>query len=544
MQTTQFSQQYLIEIWSELIEFLMQHPDKLMENQLSSWQSHSKLYQEFMHDSEETSDKRFRDEIWRKNLIFDFIRRSYLLTSQHVDNLSAALHLNDEKQAKKFRFFSRQFIDSLAPSNFIHTNPEILHSLLETNGDNLINGFKQLQEDLQQGKSIFLNHADLNAFTLGENIACTSGSVIYQNDLMQLIQYTPVTEKIYQYPLLIIPPWVNKYYILDLQPDNSLTKWLVDQGHVVFMISWVNPHELHRNKEFIDYMLEGPLVATKIIRSVMKTRKINLLGYCVGGTLLACLLAYLHKKGKAKMIQSATFLTTLLDFSEPGELGVFMDEKQICLLEKHMQEQGYVDGKLLASIFNILRANDLIWTSFVNHYLKGQKPKPFDLLYWNADSTNVPEKVHRYYLRNMYLNNLLVKPNALKFKRTPLDLNQITTPSYFLAAEDDHIIPWQSSFQSQMKLNCPSKFVLTASGHVAGVVNPPNKHKYGYWVNSQKTFTPENFLATAAYYPGSWWSDWIEWLTRYSGGKMNSNKLVPIEAIEEAPGSYVKVRFN
>ena len=380
MTDAHFTSQYLIETWSELVDYLIEHPDKLMGSQLSDWQPYADLYQELAKHSplQEKSDKRFRDDYWQRNVIFDFIRRSYLLLSQHVDHLSHTIEFHDEKTAKKFRFFSRQFINSISPSNFIHTNPEVMAKIVETNGYNLINGFKKMQEDVQQGKDIFLlNNTDLSAFTLGKNIACTPGKIIYQNDLMQLIQYTPTTEKVYRYPLLMVPPWVNKYYILDLQPDNSFVKWLVDQGYVVFIISWVNPDARHRNKKFIDYMLEGPLAASKIIRTIMKTRKINVVGYCVGGTLLGCMLAYLHKKGKSQLVQSATFLTTLLDFSEPGELGVFMDEKQISLLEKRMHQKGYIDGKILASIFNALRANDLVWASFVNHYLKWQSPKPF-----------------------------------------------------------------------------------------------------------------------------------------------------------------------
>lgn len=546
---TQFTSRYLVETWSELAEFLSQHPDKLMGSQLSYWQSYIKLCQDLTNNDvlqNENNDNRFHDENWKKNLVFDFIRRSYLLLSQHVDDLSKQIDFNDEKVSKKFRFFSRQLIDSISPSNFINTNPEIITKIFETSGFNLLDGFKRLHEDLQQGKDIFLlKNTDLDSFTLGKNIACTTGKIIYQNDLMQLIQYTPITEKIYQYPLLIIPPWINKYYIFDLQRENSLVRWLLDQGIAVFMISWVNPNSKHRNKQFSDYMFEGPLAAISIICKIMKIRKINLLGYCIGGTLLGCMLAYLHKKSKSKLIYSATFLTTLFDFSEPGELGVFIDEKQINLLETEMHKRGYLHGKILASIFNALRANDLIWTSFVNNYLKGQKPKPFDLLYWNADSTNVPEKAHRYYLRNMYLNNLLVQADALKFKRTPLDLSQITTPSYFLAAQDDHIIPWKSAYQSQLKLDCLVKFVLTESGHVAGVVNPPSNQKYGYWTNSERTLTAEQFLASATYHAGSWWCDWVEWLQKYSGKKIWVTKLgFNNSTIEDAPGSYVKIRLE
>ena len=544
-----FTSRYLAETWVELVEFLLQHPDTLIRSQLSYREAYFKLYQELIGKEalpNENFDKRFRDEEWNKSLLFDFIRRSYLLLSQHVDNLFDEIDFNDEKTREKFRFTLNHFISSISPSNFINTNPEVISKIAETNGFSLMSGFRQLQADLQQGKDIFhLANTDLDSFTLGGNIACTPGKIILQNDLMQLIQYTPITETVYQFPLLIIPPWVNKYYILDLQPENSLVKWLVDQGFMVFIISWVNPSGKHRDKKFVDYMTDGPLAALKVINKIVKTKKINLLGYCIGGTLLGCMLAYLHKKAASQFIQSATFLTTLFDFSKPGELGVFIDEKQISLLEKHMKKKGYIDGKILTSIFNALRANDLVWFAFVNNYLKGQKPKPFDLLYWNADSTNIPEQAHKYYLRNMYLNNQLIQADALKFKRVALDLSQIATPSYFLAARDDHIIPWKSSFESQFKLNSTVKFVLTSSGHVAGVINPPIKQKYGYWTNDHGEQDAEKFLASATYHVGSWWSDWVEWLKNYSGKQVLVKQLdLSASSIEAAPGSYVKVRLT
>lgn len=547
-----FTTNFLIETWAELTEYLLQHPENLANSQLSYWQSYLSLCQQLSNDSElkkenkDHFDRRFQHGDWQKNLIFNFIKRSYLLLSQHVDNLANDIDLKNHKIAKKFRFYTQQFIDSISPTNFINTNPEVLSKILETNGANLIEGFRQFQEDLKQGRDLLhIKMADQDSFALGENIACTSGKVIYQNNLMQLIQYTATMKKIYQYPLLIIPPWINKYYILDLQQENSLIKWLVDQGFSVFLISWVNPTLEHKEKEFSDYMFEGPLAALKIINQITGSSRANILGYCIGGTLLGCLLGYLEEK-KEQSILSATFLTTLFDFSEPGELGTFIDEKQIGLLEEYMKKKGYLDGKLLASVFNALRANDLIWSSFVNNYLKGQKPKPFDLLCWNSDSTNIPERVHSFYLRNMYLHNRLIQPGMIKIGDVPLDLSKITTPSYFLAAQDDHIVPWKSCYQSQKILNGPVKFVLAGSGHVAGVINPPHRKKYGYWTNNRKPKDAEKFLATSAFHEGSWWNDWGQWLKKHSG-KLTSPDSLDCnisEVLENAPGSYVKVTLS
>lgn len=550
---TNFTAHYLIEAWSELAEYLLQHPEKLVSSQLKYWQSYLNLCQELSNNTEPSKDndvyfdKRFQYIDWQNNLIFNFIKCTYLLLSQHVDNLANDLDDKNEKIVKKFRFFTRQFIDSIAPTNFVNTNPEVLSKTLETNGTNLIDGFKRFQEDLKQGKDLLhINMIDSDSFKLGENIACTPGKVIYQNDLMQLIQYTATTETIYQYPLLIIPPWINKYYILDLRQENSLVKWLVDQGFTVFLISWVNPTPDHKEKEFSDYMFEGPLTALKMINQITGSKKTNILGYCIGGTLLGCMLAYLAQKKRDLNILSATFLTTLFDFSEPGELGTFIDEKQISLLEEYMKKKGYLDGRVLASVFNALRANDLIWSSFVSSYLKGQKPKPFDLLYWNSDSTNIPERVHGFYLRNMYLYNYLIQPGGVKIADVSLDLSKISTPSYFLAAQDDHIVPWKSCYQSQRILKGLVKFVLAGSGHVAGVINPPHKKKYGYWTNNTKHKDAEKFLITATFHEGSWWNDWGKWLKKYSGRLCSANRLYSNarEVLENAPGSYVKVTLS
>jgi polyhydroxyalkanoate synthase len=445
---------------------------------------------------------------------------------------------------QKLRFFTRQFINATSPTNFASINPEIISKTVENNGINLLTGFKNFIDDLQQGKGLLdIKITDPDGFKLGENIACTPGKVVYQNDLMQLIQYTATTEKVYELPLLIIPPWINKYYILDLQPENSFVKWIVDQGYTVFIISWANVTSEHREKQFADYMREGPLAALKIIKKISKANNVNVLGYCIGGTLLACMLSYLAKKTNS-YVKSATFLTTLLDFSEPGDLGLFTNKSHIEIIEKLMLPKGYLDGHVMAAIFNTLRANDLIWSSFINNYLKGQNPKPFDLLYWNADPTNIPEHVHRFYLKNMYLHNNLIKPGEIKLANTPIDLSDITLPSYFLAAQDDHIVPWTSSYMGKKYFSGSTKFVLTGSGHVAGVINPPNRNKYHYWTNNTITDVPEKYLEKATYHEGSWWNDWIKWIKKYSGKKCSVGDLNLIKSIEDAPGSYVKVRLN
>lgn len=549
---THFIANYLTQTWQELAEYLLQHPDKLTMSQVSYWQSYYNLWQEFYdknhlsktHDA--LHDKRFQHADWQKNLIYNFIQRSYQLLIEHTDKLTKELEIKNGKKAQKFRFYSRQLIDAVSPSNFINTNPEIFSKTLETNGANLLEGFKQFKQDLERNQGqLQIKLSDTSQFELGKNIACTPGKVVFQNDLIQLIQYTPTTKKVYEIPLLIIPPWINKYYILDLQQDNSFVKWLLDQGYVVFMISWVNPTHEHKDKEFSHYLLEGPLAALSIINEITKHNIINILGYCIGGTLLGCLLAYLAKKKNNINILSATFLTTLFDFSEPGELGTFIDEQQLTMLEEYMNKKGYLDGNMMASIFNALRANDLIWSAFVNNYLKGQQPKPFDLLYWNADSTNIPALTHRFYLRNMYLNNLLIQPDKIKLNNVPIDLGKINVPSYFLATQDDHIVPWKSCYQSHRFLKNPVKFVLAGSGHVAGVINPPQKKKYGYWTNPSTPTCADDFLASATFHKGSWWTDWRDWLSQYSGKLIAAHamQLNREKFIEDAPGSYVKVKI-
>ncbi|OGT46114.1 MAG: hypothetical protein A3E83_08780 [Gammaproteobacteria bacterium RIFCSPHIGHO2_12_FULL_41_20] len=543
-QYAHFITNQLIETWSEISKQLLQQPDKLTRCHLELWKDYQELLQH-LTDNVISIDKRFTGKAWQEQILFNFIQRAYFLLTTHIDNLIKNSSGNNKESAKKLHFFAKQFLDSIAPTNFISTNPEIITRTIETQGKNLVNGLKQFLNDIKQNNGQWLTPSvNLTSFEIGKNIACTPGKIVFQNDLIQLIQYNVTAKKTYKHPLLIIPPWINKYYILDLQQENSLVKWLVDQGFLVFMISWVNPETAHREKQFSHYLIEGPIAALKIIQEITNQPQVNVLGYCIGGTLLSCMLAYLAKKNNHS-IRSATFLTTLIDFSEPGDLGVFIGDKQINELEKHMQPKGYLDGHVMAAVFNALRANDLIWSSFITTYLKGQKPKPLDLLYWNYDSTNIPEKVHSFYLRNMYLNNKLIHPNQLKLADEYIDLNKITTPCYFLATKDDHIIPWASCYKSSLLLSGPVRFVLASSGHVAGVVNHPGKNKYGFWTYSKRPLDPESYLKNATFHEGSWWPHWINWLKPYAGRLINTKHANARKnyIIEDAPGSYVKKRL-
>jgi len=541
----QHTLQQLIELWMQLSTCLANNPDKLIKHQMSFWQAYGQLCLEAGLEPIENHDKRFQNKQWQENSSLNFIRRSYLLLSEHMyDFIDTITEKSDNKAAAKLKFYIRQFIDACSPTNFAHLNPDVLTKTLETNGENLLSGMKQLAEDMKKGNGLLnIKMTDTNHFKVGETIACTPGKVVFQNDVMQLIQYSPTTASTHQIPLLIIPPWINKFYILDLQQENSFVKFLVDQGMTVFMLSWVNANSQHRKKTFSHYMVEGPLTAINVINEIMGDDKLNVLGYCVGGTMLGCSLAYLAKKNDSRVI-SATFLTTLLDFSEPGDLGTFIDDTQLKNLDKDMLAKGYLDGNIMASVFTSLRANDLVWSAYINQYLKGEQPKAFDLLHWNADPTNIPRHVHHFYLRNMYIRNRLVEPDKLKVAGVTLDLSKINIPAYFLAAQDDHIVPWRSAYKSSQAYGGNKKFVLTTSGHVAGVINPPVKKKYGYWMNNATPVDADKYLESASFTPGSWWINWVEWLKQYAGDMRPAQDFHTGKKYEDAPGSYVKVRLT
>jgi polyhydroxyalkanoate synthase len=540
----------------EMTAKLMANPAKLMQAQLGFWQDYMSLWQNTARrmmgiDSTpviqaDPKDRRFRDNAWNDNEVFDFIKQSYLLSARFVQDVVTHVDGLDAQTAQKVDFYARQFIDAMSPSNFLLTNPEVLRKTAETGGENLIKGLNNLLTDLERGKGkLHIKMTDMEAFRLGENIAVTPGKVVYQNDLMQLIQYTPTTEKVLKRPLLIIPPWINKFYILDLRPRNSFVRWAVAHGHTVFIVSWVNPDEKLAEKGFEDYMREGILDALTAIEAATGETALNVIGYCLGGTLLGATLAWLAVHGDDR-IKSATFFVTLLDFRESGELNVFIDEEQLKMLEEKMNKRGYLEGSEMATTFNMLRANDLIWSFVVNNYLLGNDPFPFDLLYWNADSTRMPARMHSFYLRNMYQENRLVQPGGITLAGTPIDLGQVRLPAYFLSTREDHIAPWKSTYRGARLLAGPNRFVLAASGHIAGVVNPPEGGKYSHWINTELPEDPEAWFLGATEIAGSWWPDWHRWITALDKRQVKARvpgdgKLAPIE---DAPGSYVKVLLN
>ena len=485
-------------------------------------------------------DNRFQHPDWNDNPFFDFIKQAYLITSDWAEDMVKTSKGVDDRTKQRAEFYTQLIGAALAPTNFILTNPEVLKETLKTNGENLVNGIKHLSEDLDRSKDLFrISQTDLDAFEVGKNLAVTPGKVIYQNDIMQLIQYSPRTEKVYEIPLLIVPPWINKYYILDLVPKKSFIGWAVDQGFTVFTISWVNPDTQMAAKSFQDYMREGILAAIEAIQEQLDVPKVNTLGYCVGGTLLASSLAYLAAKNEHP-IGASTFLTTQVDFSKAGDLLVFIDENQLNSLESIMSEQGFLDGSRMSAVFNFMRPKDLIWPYVINNYMLGKKPFPFDLLYWNQDSTRMPAANHAFYLREFYYENKLAK-KELVFDNIQLDLSKVKIPIYDLATKEDHIAPAKSVFRGSRMFGGMVKFVLAGSGHIAGVVNPPNKHKYQYWTNRKKEATLDDWFENATEHAGSWWPDWSKWLAAKSGYETeprdpNKGCLKPIE---NAPGSYV-----
>ncbi|MCL2345735.1 MAG: class I poly(R)-hydroxyalkanoic acid synthase [Desulfobulbus sp.] len=497
-------------------------------------------------------DNRFKDEEWEEHFLFDFVKQSYLITARHIHDTVAGADGLDEQTQQKVNFFTRQYIDALSPSNFALTNPEVFRETVKSNGQNLVKGLNNLLQDVESGDGqLRIRMTDATAFEMGRNVATTPGKVVFQNRLFQLIQYDPQTPDQYKKPLLIIPPWINKYYILDLREKNSLVKWTTDQGHTTFIMSWVNPDEKLAQETFENYLQDGALEAVKQVCLQTGEDSVNMAGYCLGGTLLMTMLAWMAAK-KDKRVNSAVFFASLLDFSEPGELGVFIDEGSVAGLEKKMNERGYLEGSEMAGTFNMLRANDLIWSFVVNNYLMGKDPFPFDLLYWNSDSTRMPAAMHSYYLRNMYLANKLREPGGLTIGGVKIDIGKVKTPCYFISTIEDHIAPWKSTYMGARLPSGPTKFVLGGSGHIAGIVNPPVANKYGYWTNEATDGnlpeSPEDFLAGATQHAGSWWTHWNEWVTTLPGGsakvKARQPEAGPLKVIEPAPGSYVKFRLD
>ncbi|MDE1967845.1 MAG: class I poly(R)-hydroxyalkanoic acid synthase [Alphaproteobacteria bacterium] len=538
----------------EMTRRMMVNPAPVIEAQFSLWQDYMRLWQSaaerFLGGNPAPvvqpapNDHRFKDDAWRESTLFDFIKQSYLLTARWLQSTVKKVDGLDDKTAQKVDFYTRQFVDAMAPTNFVATNPEVLRATLDSGGENLVNGLKHLLEDLERGKGrLMIRMTDLESFKVGKNIAVSPGKVVFRNDLIELIAYAPATAKVQKTPLLIVPPWINKFYILDLRPTNSFVKWAVEQGHTVFMISWVNPDERLAEKTFDDYLRDGPLAALDAIEYATGEKQANVVGYCLGGTLVAALLAYLAAKGDSR-IKSATFFASLVDFKEAGELSVFVDEEQLKSLEERMSKHGYLEGADMATTFNMLRANDLIWSFVVNNYLLGREPFPFDLLYWNSDSTRMPAAMHSFYLRSMYQQNRLSQPGGITLAGVPIDLRQVKTPTFILSTREDHIAPWRSTYVATQLYKGPVTFVLAASGHIAGVVNPPSKSKYGHWTNDKLPQDPEAWLKDAQFHNGSWWPRWEEWVKQFAGGEVDAR--VPgtgaLKPLADAPGPYVMVR--
>lgn len=492
---------------------------------------------------EPVKDKRFADEDWQKNPFFDFLKQTYLLTAGWAEKLVGEAEGLDEHTRHKAAFYTKQITAAFSPSNFIATNPQLYRETVASNAENLVRGMKMLAEDISLGHGeLRLRQTDMTKFAVGRDMALTPGKVIAQSDVCQVIQYEPATEKVLKRPLLICPPWINKFYILDLNPQKSFIKWCVEQGHTVFVISWVNPDQRHAAKDWTSYAREGIDFALDTIEKATGEQEVNAVGYCVGGTLLAATLA-LHAKEKNKRIRTVTFLTTQVDFTFAGDLKVFVDEEQIASLEQQMKAVGYLEGSKMAAAFNMLRASELIWPYFVNSYLKGQDPMPFDLLFWNADSTRMAAANHSFYLRNCYLNNTLSQGKMVLDGKT-LSLKDVRIPVYNLATREDHIAPAKSVFTGSQFFGGPVEFVLTGSGHIAGVVNPPDKHKYQFWTGGTVKGDYEHWLEKANETPGSWWTHWHAWILskdhRMAAARQPGGKA--LNALEEAPGSFVMER--
>jgi polyhydroxyalkanoate synthase len=493
-------------------------------------------------------DNRFKDEQWEQHFLFDFIKQSYLITARHVHDTVSNVEGMDDSTQKKVGFYTRQYIDALSPSNFAMTNPAVFRETVNSHGQNLIKGFNNLLRDMEDGDGkLRIRMTDTTAFEMGRNVATTPGKVVFQNELMQLLQFTPTTETVLKRPFLIVPPWINKYYILDLREKNSFIKWATDQGHSVFVISWVNPDEKQAELGYDAYLEQGVMAALDAVVQQTGQKEINAAGYCLGGTLLATALAYMAAK-KDKRIVSGTFFTSMLDFSQPGELGVFIDDKQISSLEKKMAVKGFLEGSDMAGTFNMLRSNDLIWSFVVNNYLMGKEPFPFDLLYWNSDSTRMPAKMHSFYLRAMYMENKLKDAGGVEVLGTPIDLGKIKVPCYFISTMEDHIAPWKSTYMGARLLGGPVRFVLGGSGHIAGIVNPPAANKYGYWTNPGVKLPEgsDEWFDGCTQNPGSWWTDWQQWVTSFDADQVPARDPVKgkLGVLEDAPGSYAKLRLD
>lgn len=538
--------------FTDMLKAMSAHPAAMMEASFGLWRDYMNLWERTAQRmmgataapviSPAAGDKRFKDSDWQDNQIFDFIKQSYLLTANWLQSTVANVEGLDPKSRQRVAFYTKQFADAMAPTNFVLTNPEVLRTTLQSNGENLVKGLDHLLEDLERGGGQLSIRQTTDAFTVGENIAISPGKVIFRNDLIELLQYNPRTEEVHERPILIFTPWINKFYILDLQPKNSMIRWLTEQGYTVFVTSWVNPDRRLAKKTFEDYMREGIFAALEAVDHATGVRDPNVVGYCIGGTLLAATLGYMAATNDDR-IHSATFWAAQADFSEAGDLQVFIDDVQLEALQKQMESSGGVlEGSKMATTFNMLRANDLIWSFVVNNYLLGKNPVPFDLLYWNSDTTRMPEATHLYYLRQCYQNNNLAR-GEMELGGVKLDLTKVKIPIYLQSAKEDHIAPARSVYKSTKLFKGPVRYILAGSGHIAGVVNPPAANKYQYWTNDSLPGTIEEWQASAVEHPGSWWPDWDQWLSKLSGKKVPAR--IPgdhsLQPLGDAPGTYVRV---
>ena len=543
----------VVKTFGHVAEYWFAHPRRALEIQANLgkayfdlWASATKrMFGEQVEPvaKSDPKDRRFADPEWSSNPFFDFLKQTYLLTSQWANRLVKDTTGVDAHTRQKAEFYVRQFSDAFSPANFVLTNPELLRETVFSNAGNLVRGTRMLAEDIEAGRGrLKIRQSDAAMFEVGRNLAITPGKVIYQNELMQLIQYVPTSWTVLKRPILIVPPWINKYYILDLTPEKSFVKWCVDQGLTVFVISWVNPDAKLAGKGFADYVREGPLQALEVIGRVTDEEKVHTIGYCAGGTLLAVTLAYMAAKGDERVL-SATMCAAQVDFTHAGDIMAFIDEEQIQAIERQMSGTGFLESHKMAMAFNLLRSNDLIWPYVINNYLKGQPPRPFDLLYWNSDGTRIPAACHSYYLRNCYLENKLAKGEMVLAGET-IDLGNVTIPVYSLATREDHIAPAKSVFLGSKFFGGLVKFAVAGSGHIAGVVNPPYQVKYSHWTDGPVVSNVETWLAKAEERPGSWWPHWLQWIreqdpTEVSARNPGGGKFEPLE---DAPGSYVKVR--
>jgi len=526
--------------WATYIDFISQSSQVWTNAAMQTWGLTPPAGKEPAHvTSPDPGDKRFAAPDWQSNAALNALKQSYLLSATTLLKSAADVKGLDPAQQRRLTFYLRQFIDAISPTNSLFTNPEVIHETIASGGRNLIKGTENLLRDVAAGE---IKMTDTEAFAPGRNLALTPGQIVYRNKLIELIQYTPTTETVHSVPLVFLPPWINKFYILDMQAKNSLIKFLVDEGFTVFVVSWKNPDGSMEDTSFDDYLELGPLAAFDAAREITGSPTINPVGYCIGGTLLSMTLPYLAAIGDHS-VSSATFLVALQDFSEVGDTAVFVDEPQVAHIEKQMLERGYLESRHMATMFNMLRANDLIWSNVVNNYLLGKEPPAFDLLYWNADGTRMARAAHSFYLRHTYLENNLIKPNHVSLKGVPIDLGQIRQDIYAVGAEQDHIVPWRSAWRITQLASGKSRFVVGGSGHIAGVINPPTRGR-GYWTNRKSAPTADQWMAGATRNEGSWWSDWLEWLRpraekRVAPPSMGSDAHPPLTA---APGTYVLER--